>query len=644
MLPRAATFSDVEVEEPLMESEAEGTGDKKGGAKVVQSALSEVVEKPQIIVEPSPAVSEDSAPVQEVEAHSEQDVTQTQEEAIPETLPSAGLAQETTREQLLATKTEEASEPPVPALDVEQLPSPPLEDEVDDTTPTSSSELLANLADSPSAQTITFPSSSTQSLSPVETPPNDISPPHSAPLSLNTEMGSSSGTEEIFGSSEELQTPSDSMSFQTAESPVDSKVVEDVFASDVGAAVLITEPPQTASAAVARTVLVPAPTRNDPIPATIPLPLVNIESPVDRPLDLPESPLTAKPTPASREFPPHTVVIPSPTPSSPSEKAMFERKNTQKSFHAVVHHKVVESSPVEPAPAMPAVRPLQNKANPIFPSQKKSAQRVVSQAYVEPESTSIGDLASLVADAALLEEALATPAKKPSRIPVRAQSGLPQVRESRSLERPRPAAVIRVDGVEDSAISPPGNSPFSDNRTAANSSSFFTSHLRANSSTGPKSTSPSGHSRGSKYFSGLRRKQSMPGAYPRTSSEMSTDESMLVSTPPSPPLYGYEGSDTSSIRSSSKSLKSPKKSLSRASSWLFRKSSSPSVAEEEERPLPPLPEPQSPSSSAMLSPNSAVEPRLGARPASICSHLHRPGDNALLEPTSTEKDQTTRHL
>ncbi len=113
--------------------------------------------------------------------------------------------------------------------------------------------------------------------------------------------------------------------------------------------------------------------------------------------------------------------------------------------------------------------------------------------------------------------------------------------------------------------------------TQASSSSETTisaapSHVRTSTSQDP----PSPSQRGSRYFSLRVRKQSMPGAYPRNSvcSEMSSsgDSSVLVSRPSTPPNLANDSlaSDASSVRSSTKSWKSPRKSLGRASSWLFR--------------------------------------------------------------------------
>lgn len=574
VLPHTPAFSDFRVEEPLMEGEVE----EKVEENDVNIASVGVSEARHIVSAPSQVLREDSIVVTESESlPTPTTVASPPDEVISEVLQSEDAVPEQRPEVLLAPPTEDV------LAQVTQPYSPLAESEAHDVTPTQP-EPQVELDESASVQTITFPTAQSPS---VTTPTDDVSPPPSAPLSLNTDTSGSSGTEDISAGSEELHTPSDNMSFQTAESPLDAKAVEEPLTPDVSDAVFVTEPPQVVSAAVAHTFLVPASSQPSPTLTETPVPVVTIESPVDRATDLPDSPLTAKPKPAPIVAPPPQPTAPIPAPSSPTENAMLERRTARKSFHAVVHHKVVESIPAEPAPPVPAAasaaRLLRKKTNPSFPAQKSTPRRVVSQAYVEPDSPSLSDLAGLVADAALLEEALASPAaaKKSSRAPARAPPGPPAARQSRSLERPRPAE-IRVQDAQGSTISPPEDSPYNDQKTAANSASFFTSHLRAAPSANRQSTSPASSNQVPKYFSGLRvRKQSMPGAYPRSSmaSEMSVDDSAASSTPPSPPLHGHDGSDTSSIRSSSKSWKSSKKSLGRASSWLFRKRS-PSVAGE----------------------------------------------------------------
>ncbi|KAI0093771.1 hypothetical protein BDY19DRAFT_902507 [Irpex rosettiformis] len=578
-LPRTSPILDIEVEGPLTETQDEGKVIGKEEVQSVGDRQDESAKKSQIILESTFASPTDPTTTQQAE-HSTYVSGPGLDKVPRKVLLDAGTPAKSAQDGPLTLETGVNPEVTTVVSTPEQVPPPVIEVVEHDLTPTPSSDALQGLIESSTVQTIAFPLVPAHGLSSANVPADDTSPPPSAPLSLNTESGSS-GSEEVSISSEELHTPSDT-SFQTAEFPANAKIA-DAVPVVVVQDVVVAELPSTLS------------------------PAVKTESPISRPSDLPDTPQTAKPKLAALVSPTQSVVIPATTPSSPSEKAVLEYKAGQKSFHAVVHRKIVEASPVEPVPTTPVTRPAQKRTNPSFPPQKSTVQRVISQAYVEPESPSMGDLAALVADAAMLEEVLADPAKKPAR---RTKPTLPEIRESRSLERSRPAE-IRIEGVHGNTIFPPEDSPYSDHKTAANSSSFFTSNLRTAPTTTRKSTStsPSRASQGPKSFSSLRvRKQSMPGAYPRTSvcSEMSTDESTMVSTSSSPPVYSRDGSDTSSIRSSSKSWKSSKKGIGRASSWLFRK--------KEERPLPPLPEPTSPIPSTTLSPNMAVGSRRGDSP------------------------------
>ncbi|KAI0345108.1 hypothetical protein BDW22DRAFT_1418424 [Trametopsis cervina] len=605
VLPRTTTtFSDVEVEEPLMENEETTGGDHMPTEKQLDEHTSSlpVVVEPVSISAPEPARRLD--------------------EPAAEVLVSADIPQESSAEGVPVSASQQEQEiKPASSAPVVSQPSSPIPAVAEgDKIPTPPTEAPATLTaiiplDTPAP---------TPSLTTVEDTPSPLSPP----LSLNTETKSfTPDADKSIDDSEKLQTPSDNGSFQTAESPVNARAMDSIEVSGAQGVAPMKEAPKSLPNTAARDVATSV-ASSRPTPLVSSTPAVAPESPLDHPSDSPVTPQTATPRTAKPRTPPpavsshHSVPATNPAPSSPSEKAMLEQKSAQKSFHAVVHRKVVESSPVE----APIVQPAPRKANPSFPPQKAPVRKVVSQAYVEPASPSLGDLASLVADAALLEEALATPVKKSNRPSTKAHSALQDVRESRSLERPRPTE-IRVEGVQYDPSAPPENSPFSDTKTAANSTSFFSTHLRANSTNGRQSTSPSPsrNSQGPKYFPGIRiRKQSMPGAYPRSSvcSDVTIDDTVLVASPPSPPSHYQEGSDTSSIISSSKSWKSPKKSLGRASSWLFKgKSRSPSVAEEDERPLPPLPEPGSPSPSALLAPRldlTAGAPIL-PRPASWVS-------------------------
>jgi hypothetical protein len=565
VLPRTTALGDVNVEGPLRETEVEENVMGQTDNEAQETSLADVAETYDNIVPAGPQESESSTTVYENEHHSSEDVKTVSDSFIPEEPSSTPISHASLEEKPLTNDLIEQPEATVsPSAIAQPLPA------VDDVIPLQP-EPSTDSMESSFVQTISIAAPPINTVL-EETLANDVSPPSSAPLSLNTDMSNSSGTE--------LHTPSDNLSFKTAESPVLAKDMDNSLDVEEDA-VLVTEPPQIVFSALARTVLVSTPSPTLDVPVSVPVPVVKIESPVDRLSELPDSPQTAKPKPAHIISPPQSAIIPVPASSSPSENAMLERKSTQKSFHAVVHHKVVETSTVETAPAVPVIRAIPKKANPSYPRQKVAAQRVVSQAYVEPESPSISDLASLVADAAMLEEVLSTPAKKLPRATTRPQPSLPQVRESKSLERQRPAE-ISVEGAHSASTPPSENSPFSDHKTAANSTSFFTSNLRANSQPDRTSTSPSRHSQSSKYLSGLRvRKTSMPGAYPRTSvcSEASAEDSAAVLTPSPPSTQGHDGSDTSSIRSSSKSWKSSKKGLGRASSWLFRKSRSPNSSD-----------------------------------------------------------------
>lgn len=390
-------------------------------------------------------------------------------------------------------------------------------------------------------------------------------------LTVNTETDSSSLIEDSTASSEStLTTPSDNMSFATAESPADTqdKPLKDMstpsspvtaipevvagvpspvpspaitpsflrnsarqsvlsemsvggesLALDVREAVIVTEPPQIVSPTVTRAVIVPAPTSNS-----------------------------------------STSSIPLPSPVSATEQVALERRITQKSFHSVVHHKVREvktPEPVNPLPVPP-------KQPPSFPlPQTPTRQRVRATWSAEPQSPGFNDLVSLVADAALLEEQLTSSRSSTKVLPTPTLNIHPTISEVPELDTNVPRVTQSPHRLQ------PESSPSS---TSSHSYQLAPMHARSRTTSEHPSTPPR---EGGRYFSSLRvRKKSMPGAYPRTSicSEVSADSSMLVSRPPSPPSYGQNSlnSDASSIRSSTKSWKSPKKGISRAGSWLFR--------------------------------------------------------------------------
>ena len=306
------------------------------------------------------------------------------------------------------------------------------------------------------------------------------------------------------------------------------------LALDAKDAIIITEPPQIVSPTVTRAVIVPAPTA------------------------------------ASTR--PHVPTPPPIVPVAATEQAALERRTTRKSFHAVVHRKVRETSTSETA--SPAIVAPKSTSSAL--SQNPSAQRIRTQGAPEPQSPGFGDLVSLMADAALLEEQLSSSRSPSKRLPptptLNVQAPIPELREPGSANLMSP---------DSSHLQPVALSPSQYQQSSASSDSShlyempsgfssLTTHTRARTTSGHPSTPPRDPGR---KFSSLRvRKQSMPGAYPRSSvcSEMSTEESVNVSRPPSPPLYAHDSSDASSIRSSTKSWKSPKKGLGRASSWLFR--------------------------------------------------------------------------
>lgn len=328
------------------------------------------------------------------------------------------------------------------------------------------------------------------------------------------------------------------------------------LALDTMDAIIITEPPQIISPRITRGVIVPAPSPiPSPVSATIPTPTVETP-PAVKPATPAPPPSRSRPAPSSLPIP--SIALPQPSTPPPDTPTEHQRTAGQASFHVVVHGKIRENS-TETTQEAP-------KRVPDFPPPRApGVQRVYAQAPVIPDSPGLGDLAALMADAALLEEQLANSRspKKPTPNPTfNVQPAIP--------EHPEP---------KQPALRFPGSPP----EPSAEDIGFFaeptfqpTIHLRSSTDpTGPPP--PPKDNRSSRIFSSLRvRKQSMPGSYPRTSicSEVSTDSS---SVPPSPPQHSYSQhghdnsiSDNVSIRSSSKSWKSPKKGLGRASSWMFR--------------------------------------------------------------------------
>lgn len=328
-----------------------------------------------------------------------------------------------------------------------------------------------------------------------------------------------------------IATPSTSRTSVNIRQSVLSEMSVGSLALDAREAVIVSEPPQIVSPTVTRAVIVPAPA---PAPTRSP--------------------------------------IPSPPPVSATEQAVLDRREARKSFHAVVHRKVRETSPAEPLPT-PAV-PAPPKQTPNFPPPRTpTVQRVRADVPASPQSPGFTDLVTLMADAALLEEQLMTsPTKKPAPPPtLNIQAAIPEITEP----EPEKTAVPQSSHLQPEATTPTQSQQSSPSSQSYHSAELASgpshpvTHVRART-TPAEPTTPSKESR---YFSLRGRKGSMPGAYPRNSmcSEMSTESSVFVARPPSP-ISGHDhpGSDASSVRSSSKSWKSPKKGIGRASSWLFR--------------------------------------------------------------------------
>jgi hypothetical protein len=236
-----------------------------------------------------------------------------------------------------------------------------------------------------------------------------------------------------------------------------------------------------------------------------------------------------------------------------------------------VHRKIRETVPIEPAPPVPAPAPA--KQSPAFPPPRTPAtQRLRAEVLAEPQSPGFSDLAVLMADAALLEEHLAAP-----RSPVKQASPPPPVLNIHAAvpETPEPEHVVTVteqhhtqlDSPASTLVQEPSQLAYLSDTPFAGASQSTSTHVRARTSPEqfPSSREPPS-------FSSLRmRKPSIPNSHSRNSigSEMSTESSVVVGRPSSPPTH-IPDYDASSVRSSTKSWKSPKKGIGRASSWLFK--------------------------------------------------------------------------
>lgn len=361
------------------------------------------------------------------------------------------------------------------------------------------------------------------------------------------------------------------------------------LALDTSEAIIVSEPPQVVSPTISRGVLVPAPTPKSLVPPPIPEPL---------------------PSPA-----------PIPPEVSPSATAMVRSKSSRRTFHAVVHDRVREAGG-EPMPALLS-------AQPVTPSTAKAprAPRVIhSEPLPDTISPGLGDLAALMADAALLEEQLSgvgspiarsipAPAMIQVKEPITPITPVTPTPTLSDRERRPPQDVPDTvgEGEHDQAIEDEDQLTFREpevlhlalppKRSASLSAKSIPTPTRTTHPPLPIPPTPTTPHRHEHHFpttpyrldhplpptinedgppppppksppSAKRptnQKLSMPGAYPR-GSYSSEDSSVMVSTPPSPgTTHDHESlrSDTSSVKSSNKSLKSPK-GLSRAGSFAER--------------------------------------------------------------------------
>ncbi|KIP08738.1 hypothetical protein PHLGIDRAFT_363333 [Phlebiopsis gigantea 11061_1 CR5-6] len=533
-IPDPPVRNSVEQEVALVE-ESEVTTDS--AAELPAKTQSEDTATVLDVVETSPIAEEDDVPaiVRITDEHkSEVGAITVEDTAIPPARSSEEVVGQTASPVPLAAS--------ILAIDVEAEPSvnQPTNDNaavVEDLTTTTESDNASVLGDS-----------TTGSESALNTPSDSASFPRvDSPTAVKEEPKEDS---EMFRNPSAVISPE-----EVASSPLSSlpsglrnslnvrqsvmsemSIGDESLALDAKDAIIITERPQIVSPTVTRAVIVPAPTA---VPAR-----------------------SRVPTP------------PPVTPVAATEQAALESRTTRKSFHAVVHRKVRETSSSETVPQAISVR----KPTPSLPaSQNSTAQRIRAEGSPEPQSPGFGDLVSLMADAALLEEQLSSsrsPSKRPPPTPtLTVQAPIPDLHETestKSTESPnashlQPVALFSSQYQQSSSSSDSCHSY----RMPSGSSPLVT-HTRARTTSDHPSTPPRDPGRTS--LSLRVRKQSMPGAYPRSSvcSEVSTEESARISKPPSPPLYVHDSSDASSIRSSTKSWKSPKKGLGRAGSWLFR--------------------------------------------------------------------------
>ncbi|KAI0934475.1 hypothetical protein AcV5_006305 [Taiwanofungus camphoratus] len=432
---------------------------------------------------------------------------------------------------------------------------------------------------------------------------------------LNIEGDVTSVTDHTSASSSKVSTPSDYLVFPSAEAVTPMKsadiphenfihAADESFALDAQEAILVTDPPRVVSPPTSPAVLVRAP-RNPPERRETNISDIDDLADQSLALDTGDAIIVTEPARIVSPIVTRGVLVPVPqglspvsssTSSSPSPvppitsyaELSLTPKAATTSFHAVVHGKVAQDS-----------------VSPPHRQESSYAPQRVRGTPVPPQSPGFDDLAALLADAALLEQQLSgvgTPSKSvqantppvvhvsdatPTNFPVsghsRTVSPVPitdhftphgSAYEILVPERPAPVQEVPepIEDIESSSeplqefpsIGPdPHGTPPKQRR-----SSRYLSDTPP--PVPPKSPRP-------RYFSTLLSRRTsngavpMPGAYPRNSvcSEMSEDDSVLVSTPPTPPHDSF-GSDCSSVRSSSRSWKMPKKSLLRATSFADR--------------------------------------------------------------------------
>ncbi|KAH9952028.1 hypothetical protein B0H21DRAFT_10340 [Amylocystis lapponica] len=306
------------------------------------------------------------------------------------------------------------------------------------------------------------------------------------------------------------------------------------MALDAGDAVIVTDPARVITPAVTRAVLVPAPLSISPV----------------------SSSATASPI----------------SPADAFQEPSLTPKAGPKSFHAVVHRKV--SRPAELLPGSqvpPRARTPNSQSSSSAPHPSRKAPVIAQH-----ESMDLSDLAALLANAALLEQQLAgggPPTRKSSLPPSKVDEPVPELRHPQPVQELPESTSNHRDSLSNSTQSFPvtvseAHQPRSPPPRYSSTQVVPDSPLPP--PVPPKS--PSLYTR-PRYFSTFSPRMSvgsvppMPGAYPRNSmgSEFSVESSVLVSTPSS--HHEAFGSDTSSVRSSSRSWKMPKKGLARATSF-----------------------------------------------------------------------------